>query len=85
MGYDTILGKKLVGINGHPLTSIIDSLSSLMALDNESMRKNYLPGLLNHGDLLAYFDFSEKTDCNLQLENEESRYLFVSRKKLWSP
>jgi hypothetical protein len=54
----SVLGKKLVSINNHPLTEIIDSLSTMLTVDNQAIVRNRMPFLLRNARLLDYFGFA---------------------------
>ena len=57
--YEALLGKKLTAINGFPLKVVIDSLSSLLVIDNQSLIKNHVPRMLTWFQLLSHFGFSD--------------------------
>lgn len=63
-----IIGNKLETINNIPLTVVIDSLSTLFAIDNLSMTKLIIPLIVNSQQVLDYFGFTEKDNINLGLK-----------------
>lgn len=40
---ESIMGNKLISINGYPLNTVIDSLKTLYVAENESWHKEKLP------------------------------------------
>jgi len=68
--YEALLGKRLTAINGTPLNLIIDSLSTLLVHDNQSLIKYHIPRMLTWSQLLAHFGFSDTEMVNLQVVNE---------------
>ena len=63
--YEAALGKKLIAINGFPINVVIDSLATLLVLDNPSVLKNRIPRMLTWVQLLEYFGFSAKNELSL--------------------
>jgi len=75
--YEGLLGKKLVAVNNVPIQVVIDSLSTLLVRDNDSVLKYNIPRMLSWYQLLEYFGFAGKNDVSLAVENssgEEERY-----------
>ncbi len=68
--YETLLGKRLTGINGTPLQTIIDSLSTLLVNDNPSRLKFQIPRMITWTQLLAHFGFSTMENVNLQVSDD---------------
>jgi hypothetical protein len=68
--YEALLGKRLTAINGIPLKLIIDSLSTLLVHDNQSLIKYHIPRMLTWSQLLAHFGFSDTDKLSLQVVNE---------------
>ncbi len=65
---EAILGQKIVKINNYPIHDVCDSLSTLHAMDNKSMKKSIVPNLIYNVELLRFFDFSEDDVYKLDLE-----------------
>ncbi len=63
--YEAALGKKLIAINGFPIEVVIDSLATLLVLDNPSVLKNRIPRMLTWVQLLEYFGFAGKNELSL--------------------
>jgi len=63
--YEPALGKKLTAINGFPIEVVIDSLATLLVLNNQSVLKNSIPRMLTWFQLLEYFGFAPKDDLRL--------------------
>ena len=68
--YEALLGKRLTAINGTPLNVVIDSLSTLLVNDNQSLIKYHVPRMLTWSQLLSHFGFSDTEKVNLQVVNE---------------
>ena len=68
--YEPLLGKKLTAINGTPLQVIIDSLSTLLVNDNESMIKYHIPRMLTWSQLLSHFGFSDTQKVVLHVQSQ---------------
>jgi hypothetical protein len=66
---ESLLGKKLAAINNVPLQVVIDSLSSLLVIDNYSVVKQGIPRMLTWFQLLEYFGFAGNQDLSLTVEN----------------
>lgn len=54
-----LLGHELISINGYPIQQIVDSLSTLIAIDNESTVRNTIPRMIGFVPHLEYFGFSK--------------------------
>jgi hypothetical protein len=68
--YEALLGKKLTAINGTPIDVIIDSLSTLLVQDNQSLIKYHIPRMLTWSQLLSHFGFSDTEKVTLHIANE---------------
>lgn len=66
-----ILGCKLSSINQTPIQQIIDSLSTLFTVDNQSVVKTMVPGLIRSLQLLEYFGFTDSPQVELSLEKTD--------------
>ncbi len=69
--YKSILGLKLTAINNFPLQTITDSLSTLIAVENEAMVKTSIPKFIPMLQLLQYFKFANTNEVTLQLCNSD--------------
>jgi len=88
-----ILGHKILGINGIPIQNVIDSISTMLTIDNEAIVKSYVPKLIRFIQLLQYFKITRDSTIELQLEdsngikqlftlqssimNKENRVIFI--------
>jgi len=75
--YEGLLGKKLIAVNDVPIQVVIDSLSTLLVRDNDSVLKYNIPRMLPWFQLLDYFGFAGANRVSLTVENrngEEERY-----------
>lgn len=67
--YEAQLGKKLTAVNAIPLEVVIDSLSTLLVMDNYSVLKQSIPRMLTWFQLLDYFGFTDNQMLSLTMEN----------------
>jgi len=75
--YGGLLGKRLVAVGDVPIQVVIDSLSTLLVRDNDSVLKYNIPRMLAWYQLLEYFGFAGKNEVSLAVENrsgENERY-----------
>jgi len=63
--YEALLGKKLTAINDVPIEVVIDSLATLLVLDNQSVLKNQIPRMLVWFQVLEYFGFVSGKELSL--------------------
>lgn len=59
ISYQKLLGQELISINNYPIQQIVDSLSTLIVIDNESTIKNLIPRIIGFVPHLEYFGFSK--------------------------
>lgn len=71
--YKILLGKKLKAINHISLEELIDSLSTLIVLDNPSFLKNQVTRMLTWSQLLDYFGFSRDGTFILTVEDQHGK------------
>jgi len=69
--YRELLGRKITSINGHSISKIADSLSSLITVDNNAIVKNKIPKLLFLTQLLDYFKFSTNNTYEIEVETPQ--------------
>ncbi|MEA3460374.1 MAG: hypothetical protein U9R49_00755 [Bacteroidota bacterium] len=67
--YDQLLGKKLVAINRVPIEVVIDSLSTLLVIDSQSVLKNSIPRMLTWFQVLEYFGFTSGNSVTMTVSN----------------
>jgi len=65
--YKPLLGNRLIAINGYPLETVIDSLSTLLVVDNSSVLKNSIPRMLTWFQLLEYFGFASGNSVSIKI------------------
>lgn len=63
-----ILGSKLLSINKIPIQTIVDSLSTILTIDNQAVVKSRIPQLIPSIQILEYFGFTNKKEVELGLE-----------------
>ena len=64
-----ILGHQLISINNIPVKEMVDSLCSLLTVDNQALVKKTIPKLLTSVELLTYFGFVKGQEIKLGLKN----------------
>ncbi|MCW3788335.1 S41 family peptidase [Plebeiibacterium sediminum] len=67
---ETILGAKLIEINGYVISEIIDSLSTISAIDNQASVKTSTPKIIPVIQFLEYFGFVAQPEIKLTLEKD---------------
>ena len=68
-----ILGSQLLSINQIPITTIIDSLSTLFTVDNRAIVKIIIPMIISSVQILEYFGFSDSTQIELGLKTKTNQ------------
>jgi hypothetical protein len=71
--YKALLGKRLMAINNIALEEVIDSLSTLVVIDNPSFLKNQVPRMLTWSQLLEYFGFSRNGTYTLSVADQSGK------------
>lgn len=64
-----ILGKRITKINSIPIETVVDSLSTLLTIDNQSIVKSSIPRLLPLVQLLEYYRFAKDNSITLELKD----------------
>jgi hypothetical protein len=75
--HEGMLGKKLIAVNDVPIEVVVDSLSTLLVRDNDSVLKYNIPRMLPWYQLLEYFGFTGENEVSITVENrsgQEERY-----------
>lgn len=73
MENEKILGCKLLSINNIPIATVIDSLSTLFAVDNQAMVKSLIPQTIPALQILEYFGFANTAQVELGLTTETNQ------------
>lgn len=71
--YESILGNKIISINNIPVNTVIDSLSTLVTVDNLSMVKLMVPQMITYLQVLNHFGISNTDEVNLELEDDANK------------
>lgn len=80
---DEILGCKLLSINKVPVAMVIDSISTLFTMDNQSIIKNSVPSMVPYLEILHYFGFGNTTQVELGLEaNSNTTFIYTLKPSL---
>ncbi len=67
--YEALLGKKLSAVNNVPIEVVIDSLVTLLVLDNQSVVLNQIPRMLTWFQVLEYFGFVSGKELSVTVIN----------------
>lgn len=78
--YEKILGCRLTAINHIPLSTVIDSLSTLMTLDNSASLKAQIPYMLPFVPILEAFGFIQGTTVVASFETPDQKEWVVEMK-----
>ncbi len=68
-----ILENRLLSINKIPISTVIDSLSTLFTVDNQSVIKSIIPKLIPVLQVLEYFGFADTQQVELGLNNNSGQ------------
>ena len=66
-----ILGSQILSVNGTPIQTVVDSLSTLITVDNEAIIKGSIPKIIPLVQILDYFGFVQGQEIELELKNSE--------------
>jgi len=75
---EKILGSQVLSINNVPITTVIDSLSTLFVLDNQAMVKVLMPHTIPSLQILEYLGFADTAQVELGLStgpNQNQTYI----------
>lgn len=64
-----ILGHRIISVNKTPLETVVDSLATLITMDNQAMLKKTVPMLLPDIQMLKTFGFVDGEEVELGLRN----------------
>lgn len=78
--YEKILGCRLTAINHIPLPTVLDSLSTLMTLDNPASLKAQIPYMLPFASILEAFGFIKDTTVLASFETPDRKELVIEIK-----
>ena len=70
---ENILGSQVLSINSIPITTIIDSLSTVFAVDNQAMVKSLIPQTIPSLQILEYFGFANTEQVELGLKTRTNQ------------
>ena len=73
--YEALLGKKLTAVNNVPIEVVIDSLATLLVLDNHSVVLNRIPQMLTWVQLLEYFGFADDKELSITVKGSTGEKL----------
>jgi len=74
---EAILGAKITKINGNAINEVIDSLSTLSAIDNEASVKKSVPKIIPALQFLEYFGFTSRPEIELTLEKNGETLVYT--------
>ena len=70
-----LLGGQLLSINKVPITTIIDSLSTMATIDNQATIKVLIPQVLFSFQVLEYFGFTDTKQVELEVKTNTNQNL----------
>ncbi len=70
-GNNILIGKKINKINGFGINQIIDSLSTLITVDNQAIIKKNIVNMLTSIQLLEFFEFVSGNIMQLEIESSD--------------
>lgn len=73
-GNEELLGRRIEAVNGVPVATVIDSLSTLFTVDNRALVKSEAPGFMPYTQILENFGFADNGQVELTLE-QGSKYV----------
>ncbi|NLF42477.1 MAG: hypothetical protein GX587_07260 [Bacteroidales bacterium] len=76
--YENILGKKIISLNGFSIQTIIDSLSTLITIDNQALVKNQVPGLIPLAQLHNHFGFANGNNFTFEIASSLGEKEFIN-------
>ena len=76
--YENILGKKIISLNGFSIQTIIDSLSTLITIDNQALVKNQVPGLIPLAQLHNHFGFANGNIFTFEIASSLGEKEFIN-------
>ncbi len=68
--YEELIGAKLLAINSYKTEVIIDSLSTLLTIDNDAIIKSQTPQFISFTQLLNFFGFANNNKYVLSLQKD---------------
>lgn len=64
-----LLGRRIEAIDGVPIRTVIDSLSTLLTIDNQAIVKSIIPQLIPSLQILEHFGFTHSQQAQLTLDD----------------
>ena len=72
-----VIGKKVVSINNYDIKTVTDSLSTLIAHENDAIVKARLPNLVSSIEILNYFGFANDDTIKVKFQDGKN---FIEKK-----
>ena len=73
------INKKIGKINGYEIDQIVDSLSTLVTVDNQSILRNSVTGLIKNIGVMIYFGFIDTLDFRYNVETESGEIIVTEK------
>jgi hypothetical protein len=70
---EEILGHRITSINQTPIKTVVDSLSTLVTIDNQAILKSSIPKMLTLIQVLKYFGFAEGQKIEIGVKDGKGR------------
>lgn len=64
--YKQLLGSQVTKINKIPVATIIDSISTLLTVDNRAVQKSQVPNFIPSVQVLEYFGFTKEKEVSVE-------------------
>ena len=71
--YAVILGSKILSFNNIPIETVVDSLSSLITVDNQANIKQAIPQYIPLLQILKYFNFTVKDEVTVSYRSSHGK------------
>lgn len=78
--HEEILGSRLLSLNGVPIDTIINKLSTIFTVDNRAMVESRIPPFVPFLQILEYFGFAGEQAVELLFENSDGKRRSYSMK-----
>jgi len=76
------INKKVGRINGFEIDQIVDSLSTLVTVDNQSILRNSISGLIKNIGVMIHFGFIDTLDFKYNVEDENGEIIVTAEAAL---
>lgn len=71
--YENLLGSKITRINDFGIQTVVDSLSTMITVDNQALIKSKIPNMISVLQLLEYFGFAKGNVIKVEVESAQGQ------------